>query len=55
LKPKDEDSLEGEIPRNVVKNNAEGDAFEEVEKAEYDPVCEPLNIILGSGRLQCLE
>jgi len=48
LEPEDEKGLEGEVPREVVKKNSEGQGFEEVEETEDDPVSQPLNVILGA-------
>ena len=55
LEPEDEDSLEGEIPGEVVENDAEREAFNEVEEPEDDPVGQPLDIILDARRLESLE
>lgn len=49
LEPHDKQGLEGEIPWNIVENDAQSKAFEEVEETKHDPVCQPLNIILGCG------
>lgn len=38
LEPDNEDGLEGEIPRDVVKDSAKGEALEEVEGTEDGPV-----------------
>jgi len=45
LKPDDEKSLEGEVPREVVKYHSQGKALQEVEETEHGPVCQPLDII----------
>jgi len=55
LEPEGEDSLEGEVPREVVEDDTESEALDEVEATEYDPVCEPLDIILRLGRFESLE
>jgi len=55
LEPDEEDGLEGEIPGNIVEHDTEGKALCEVEGAEDDPICEPLNVVLVSGGLESLE
>lgn len=55
LEPKDEDGLEGKVPWDVVQDNSESHAFEEVEEAENDPVGEPLDIVLDARRFKSLE
>lgn len=55
LEPDNEDGLEGEVPREVVKDDTERKALEEVEEAEDDPVREPLNVIVMRGRLERLH
>ena len=55
LQPHNEDGLEREIPGKVVKNDAEREAFEEVEETEYDPVGEPLNVVIACGGLDSLH
>lgn len=55
LEPKDESGLEGEVPREIVQNGAEGETLEEVEETENDPVRKPLNVILVARGLECLE
>jgi len=52
LEPEDEEGLGGKIPGEVVQNRAQRDALGEVERAEYDPVSEPLNIVRVSGGLE---
>lgn len=49
LEPEDEDGLKREVPGQVVEDDAEGDALEEVEEAEDGPVRQPLDVILGLG------
>lgn len=55
LQPQDKDGLEREIPGEVVEDDAEGKALEEVEEAKNDPVGKPLDVVLGAGRLDGLE
>lgn len=55
LEPEDEERLEGEIPWEVVENDAEGEGLGEVEEPKDDPVSQPLDVILWSGRLERLE
>ncbi len=55
LEPGNEEGLEGEIPWDIVEDEPESDALGEIEKAEHDPVREPLNVILRRGRLNGLE
>lgn len=51
LEPKDEQALERKVPGEVVQDGAEGEALEEVEEAEDDPVSEPLNVVVVAGAL----
>lgn len=55
LEPENEQALEGEIPGEVIEHNAEGEALEEVEEPKDDPVRQPLNVVLVTGRLECLD
>jgi hypothetical protein len=55
LEPDDEDGLEGEVPGEVVQNYTEQEALSEVEEPKYDPICEPLDVILVSGGLERLK
>jgi len=55
LEPDDEGRFESEIPRDIVENKAEGEAFEEIEKAEDNPVSEPLDVIMGRRRFDGFE
>ena len=55
LEPEDEDGLEGEIPGEVVEDDAESEAFREVEEAEDDPVREPLDVIGVARALERLD
>lgn len=55
LEPEDEKSLEGEVPGKVVEDDTKSEAFEEVEEAKNDPVCEPLDIISRTGRFDSLD
>lgn len=55
LHPKNESGLEGEVPGEVVKDDAESSAFGEVEETKDSPICQPLEIICMIGRLKCLE
>ena len=55
LEPNDEGRLEGEVPGDVVEDEAEGERFHEIEEDEHDPVGEPLNIVVRGGRFNRLE
>lgn len=55
LQPDNEESLEGKVPGNVVQNHAKHDALDKGEETENDPICQPLNIILGRRGLDSLE
>ena len=55
LEPEDEQALEGEIPGEVVEHDTEGKALEEVEETEDNPVGQPLNVVLVTGRLERLD
>ena len=55
LEPDDECRLEGKVPGNVIENDTEGEGFKEVEGTEYDPVGEPLYVIMRAGTFDCLE
>jgi hypothetical protein len=55
LEPDDEDGLEGEVPRDIVEDDTEGEGFEEVEETKDDPVGEPLYVIMRRGRFDGLE
>lgn len=55
MEPDDEGRFESEIPRDIVENKAEGEAFKEIEKAENDPVSEPLDVIMGIRRFDGFE
>jgi hypothetical protein len=55
LEPNDEGRLEGEVPGDVVEDEAESERFHEVEETEYDPVGEPLNVVVRGGRFNSLE
>jgi len=55
LEPDNKERLEGEVPRNIVEDDTEGEGFEEVEEAKYDPVGEPLYVVMGRGRFNGLE
>lgn len=55
LEPKNESGLEGEIPGEVVKDDAKASTFEDVEEPKDTPVGEPLLVIFVSGRFQSLE
>ena len=52
MEPEDEESLEGKVPGEVIKDDAEGEALDEVEEAKDNPVSEPLDVIAVSGRLK---
>jgi len=47
LEPDHEESLEGEVPREVVKDDAESKALKEVEETKHDPISQPLYVILS--------
>ena len=55
LQPKEKDSLDWEVPREVIEDHAEGGTFDKIEEGENDPVCEPLNIVIGGRRLDGSE
>jgi len=55
LEPEDEHSLEGEIPREIVKDDTKSETLKDIEETEYDLVGEPLDVILMSGCLERLE
>lgn len=55
LEPDNEGGLECEIPWNIVENWAERDTFKEIEETEYNPVSEPLDVVLRCGRFDSLE
>ncbi len=55
LEPEDEDALEGEVPGEVVEDDAEGEGLEEVEEAEDDPVSKPLDVVGVTRRLEGLD
>lgn len=55
LEPQNEDGLEREVPWEVVQHNPEREALHKVEESKYDPVCQPLNVILLSGALNSFE
>lgn len=55
LEPDNEDCLEDEIPGNVVEDKTECKAFDEVEEAKDNPICKPLNIVMGRRGFDGLE
>ena len=55
LQPKEKYGLDREVPREVVEDHAEGGTFDEIEKGENDPICEPLNIVIGGWCLNGSE
>jgi hypothetical protein len=55
LEPKNCDRLDCEVPRDVVQNNAESKRFQKVEESKDDPICEPLDVIMGTGAFNSLE
>lgn len=55
LEPEDEETLEGKVPGEIVENDAEGEAFQEVEETKDDPISKPLDVILVAGRLYCFN
>jgi hypothetical protein len=55
LEPEDKEGLEGIVEGEIVKNHSQGEGFEEIEEAEDNPVREPLDIIIMTGRLESLE
>ena len=46
MEPDDKEGLEGKVPRDIVEDDTEGEGFEEVEETKYDPVGEPLYVIM---------
>lgn len=52
LKPQNKDSLECEIPWDVVEDKPQGNALCQVEESKDDPVGEPLDVILWRGAFQ---
>lgn len=55
LEPEDKEGLEGIVERKIVKNHSQGEGFEEVEETEYNPVGEPLDVVLMTSRFDSLE
>jgi hypothetical protein len=55
LEPENEEGLEGEVPWEVVEDNAEGEGLDKGEGTKDDPISQPLNIILRSRGLESLE
>jgi len=55
LQPDKEDSLEGEVPGEIVEDEAKREALQESEEAVNSPVRQPLSIILVLGCLEGLE
>ena len=52
--PDEEDQLEEEVEWDESKDKA-GELVDNVEESEYDPVCEPLLIVIGALRLESEE
>jgi len=46
LEPNNEQRLESEIPRDVIKDNTKGEGLKEVEEAKDNPISEPLDIVV---------
>ena len=55
LEPEDKEGLEGIVEGEIVKDHSQGEGFKEIEEAENNPVGEPLDIIIVTGRLESLE
>lgn len=55
LQPDNKHGLEGIVPGDVVENKADGKALEEVEEAEYDPVGQPLDVVMSRRGFEGLE
>jgi hypothetical protein len=55
LEPQDEHGLESVVPGEVVEENADSEALEEVEETEDNPVGEPLDVISVAGRFEGLD
>lgn len=55
LQPNNENCLEGVIPGDIVENKTDGETFKEVEEAEYDPVGQPLDVVMRRRGFEGLE
>ena len=55
LEPEDEYGLESVIPGNIVEHQSQCDTLGESEEPKDDPVSQPLDIIIASGRLDSLD
>lgn len=55
MEPDDEDGLEGIVPGDVEEDETKGETLHEIEEAKDDPVCEPLDVVVGGRGLDCLE
>jgi len=55
LQPEDEEGLDNVVPGKVVEDDTEGEALEESEEPEDNPVGEPLDVILRAGCFKGLE
>jgi hypothetical protein len=55
LKPYNEHGFHCKVPREVIQHHSEGETLNKVEKAKDNPVGEPLDVIMGRGRLDSLE
>jgi len=55
LQPEHKQALERKVPREVVEDEGQGKALQKVEKAENNPVCQPLNVVIVTRALERLE
>jgi len=55
LQPENEGSLEGEIPGNVIEDNAEREPLDKVEEPKDNPVSQPLHVVIVTRALESLE
>jgi len=55
LKPDDEHGFHGEVPREIIQHNSDGETLDKVEETKNDPVGEPLDVILRRGCLDGFE
>lgn len=55
LEPEDEEGLEGEVPGEIVEENAEGERLDKGESTKDDPISQPLDVIIMSLGFEGLE
>ena len=55
LEPENEESLEGEVPWEVIEDDTESERLDKVEETKDRPVSQPLDVILRSRCLEGLE